>query len=692
MKQIISLFLASLLLNNFITAKTNAQWVFTNGPSGTTVYAMAVKENYIFAGTENNGVYYSTNNGINWFETALKTGSIRCLVVDGTDIYAGISGGVSLSWDNGNSWVGRSLNGTVYSLAVGGGKVFAGTGNIGGISYTSNNGANWNNTYGIPTSQTIYSLAINNNDGFAGGVNAIYKSTNGGLNWSSTSFSKTVYSLVISSGVVYAGTQRDGIYYSANNGANWIQLGLAGKTVRFIKVVGSTIYAATDTTGIYYTTDYGISWLSLTPLPISNSNIYSLQIIGTNFLVGIDNYSVLLSTNNGISWVTKLFGRVKTNSIAATTGILFAGTEYNGVYKSTNQGSNWVLTTLQRIKAKVIYIVNPNTILVGTTDGSTHFRSTNGGSNWTTMYIPGTVKAFHTVSSDKILAGTSNNIYISTNNGSSWNSIFTTGANCFTTLNGILFAGTTNGIYFSTNQGLNWVQRALPSLNVVSLAVSGNNLYAGLLRTSSGQPCLYMSSNNGFTWSEIALPPNQSIEGVTKILFNGNYMFIVAKSPWQDRVYMSPDGGNNWYNKNQGMPVSSNLVIEDFTGSEGNFYIGLNVSGVSTGTGVWKRSITESISIRREAQLIPTDYFMEQNFPNPFNSSSVIRFGVPKTSHIKIKLYDITGKVISVIFDNKLSEGIYTINVDAIYLSTGIYFYELVGPDFRNVRKMVVLK
>ncbi|MGB9696022.1 MAG: WD40/YVTN/BNR-like repeat-containing protein [Ignavibacteria bacterium] len=97
------------------------------------MYALAVKENYIFAGTESSGVYYSTNNGVNWSETFLNYGSIRCLAIDSTDIYTGETGGIRLSWNNGNSWVGTSVSSSVYSLTVGRGKVLAGVSGPGGV-------------------------------------------------------------------------------------------------------------------------------------------------------------------------------------------------------------------------------------------------------------------------------------------------------------------------------------------------------------------------------------------------------------------------------------------------------------------------------------------------------------------------------------------------------------------------------
>lgn len=685
MKQIIYfLFVLTTLFVN----KGFTQWIQTNGPYGSAVYSLLVKENYVFATTRGTGVYYSTNNGMNWSPTSLTEGIFWDLAVNGTYIYAG-GMGVYLSSDNGNSWVNQYFGAEVRSLTTSGGKVFAGTRNPRSIWYTSNNGIEWNRVWNGESNREISAIAMNNNFGFAGGWQLLLRSTNGGLNWTPISqmANETIYSLAINSaGIVFAGTSH-GIYYSADNGINWIQLGLSGESwIPDIKIVGSTIYAV-GTSKVYYSTDFGISWVQLAPFPISCQPV-SIEIAGSNLLVGTKEYSVFLSSNNGSNWSNKLFGYLGVNGVTVSSGNLYAATEGNGVYKSTTQGSEWVPTSLLRTSILAIYAFHSKIFAGGY---GYQYVSSNGGNNWFSYGTPGTVKGYYGVYPNIILAATSVNIQRAIDSGVvlDWRTVSNKSSYCFTALNGVLYAGTSDGVYFSTNQGVNWSQRALVGVEVVALNVSGSTLYAGVERTSAGQPCLYSSANNGLTWTEIPLPNPQAVTAVKKIVFNGSYMFIIATYSNIDKIYMTPDGGANWYAKNQGFPSQpTSYGISDLLVSGTYFYA--SVSNV--GGGVWKRLISETINIKQLAESVPTNYFLQQNFPNPFNNLTQIKFGVPQTSKVQLSIYDLTGKKVATVIDQKLSEGVYSLNVDAMNLSSGVYFYELRAGNIMRVKKMVVLK
>ncbi len=95
--------------------------------------------------------------------------------------------------------------------------------------------------------------------------------------------------------------------------------------------------------------------------------------------------------------------------------------------------------------------------------------------------------------------------------------------------------------------------------------------------------------------------------------------------------------------------------------------------------------------------VLPTQYELMQNFPNPFNNSTKIYFKV-KTNHnwsvdVKIKLYDILGEEIKTLVNGVYSSGIYAVDVDAAKLTSGVYFYEMTtGGIYRDVKKMVLIK
>ena len=89
---------------------------------------------------------------------------------------------------------------------------------------------------------------------------------------------------------------------------------------------------------------------------------------------------------------------------------------------------------------------------------------------------------------------------------------------------------------------------------------------------------------------------------------------------------------------------------------------------------------------------VPTDYVVYQNYPNPFNPSTNIRFALPKESHVKLTVYDITGKEIVTLVNDNLSAGTHTIEWMAKDLASGIYLYRIEAGNFVKVNKMILLK
>jgi hypothetical protein len=90
--------------------------------------------------------------------------------------------------------------------------------------------------------------------------------------------------------------------------------------------------------------------------------------------------------------------------------------------------------------------------------------------------------------------------------------------------------------------------------------------------------------------------------------------------------------------------------------------------------------------------VIPKSYNLSQNFPNPFNPSTVINYQIPHTSKITIKLYDIIGNEVSTIVDGNKAAGSYSVTYNALNLASGIYIYELKSNEFVSRKKMMFIK
>ncbi|MCX7878838.1 MAG: T9SS type A sorting domain-containing protein, partial [Ignavibacteria bacterium] len=97
-----------------------------------------------------------------------------------------------------------------------------------------------------------------------------------------------------------------------------------------------------------------------------------------------------------------------------------------------------------------------------------------------------------------------------------------------------------------------------------------------------------------------------------------------------------------------------------------------------------------SINIDRN---IPKDFYLGQNYPNPFNSNTTIEFEIPKRSNIRLVIYDIHGKEITVLLENKeFLPGKYEFSWNAEGLASSVYFYKLETEGFSSSRKLILVK
>ncbi|MBN1480279.1 peptidoglycan DD-metalloendopeptidase family protein [candidate division KSB1 bacterium] len=89
---------------------------------------------------------------------------------------------------------------------------------------------------------------------------------------------------------------------------------------------------------------------------------------------------------------------------------------------------------------------------------------------------------------------------------------------------------------------------------------------------------------------------------------------------------------------------------------------------------------------------LPAHYELSQNYPNPFNPKTTIKFSVPEATHVTMTLYNALGAKVAELLDSTMSAGYHELDVDARHYASGIYFYTLETPAFKDIKKMVVLK
>ena len=96
--------------------------------------------------------------------------------------------------------------------------------------------------------------------------------------------------------------------------------------------------------------------------------------------------------------------------------------------------------------------------------------------------------------------------------------------------------------------------------------------------------------------------------------------------------------------------------------------------------------------INGEGELLPIAFSLKQNFPNPFNSSTRIEYGVPQTDFVHLKVFDILGREVETLVEMVQEKGDYSIDFDAGRLATGLYFYRLTSGKFTGFKKMMLLR
>ena len=89
---------------------------------------------------------------------------------------------------------------------------------------------------------------------------------------------------------------------------------------------------------------------------------------------------------------------------------------------------------------------------------------------------------------------------------------------------------------------------------------------------------------------------------------------------------------------------------------------------------------------------MPADITLEQNFPNPFNPSTVISFSLPAASNVSIHVFDILGRDVATIVKGYLTAGKHVKEWNASGLPSGVYFYSLQAESFTQTKHMMLIR
>lgn len=104
------------------------------------------------------------------------------------------------------------------------------------------------------------------------------------------------------------------------------------------------------------------------------------------------------------------------------------------------------------------------------------------------------------------------------------------------------------------------------------------------------------------------------------------------------------------------------------------------------------RFVSSGVTGVRKANSFPETFALYQNYPNPFNPTTAIGYQLSATSQVTLKVYDILGREVATLVDEKQNAGSYSVKFDGSRLASGVYFYRLSAGGFADVKKLVLLK
>lgn len=744
----------------------------------------------VYAGFSTGGVFKSFDAGNTWLpvfdeQAVLTVGDIAIDPTNSNVVYVGTGeangghnnfpgGGVFKSTDAGATWNFLGLEGTtsigrivinpqntdiLYLASVGS---YFSPNPERGIYKSTDAGLTWENSLFVSDTTGFVDLIIDpnnpdrlmatawervrrpNSSHLFGPSSAIYKTTNGGNNWTkiinatlpnaaSTNVGRIGLAIHRNNPDIVYSLFTDGysiisLYRSTDFGISWTDMDpddeLAQGMSNFSWYFGQVRVHPTNPNIVYVldvgfmrSTDAGNTWLFNFSSELHvDHHALAFSPADPNYVISGNDGGINISTDGGIN-----FSQPK--KIPATQfyeiGIdynnperLYGGTQDNGTNRTIDGGlDNWehiyggdgFYVIVDFNNSNIIYAEYQNGGLGKSTDGGFSWEYALSGidgsepTNWSTPVVmdPNT---------SNILYFGTHSLYRTTDGTASWNKVspqltdwipgrrlgtITTIAVAPTNSN-VIYVGTDDAhVWVSSDNGVNWndISSGLPERWVTRVVVDPsdeNIVYVTFngLKWRDPQPHVFRSTNKGTDWENIN--SNLPDAPVNAFAVDNNYSNILYVGN-DVGMYVSFDTGHNWEVLGEGLPV---LPVGDIKIHPTENYL---VAG-TYGRSMYKIDLNLVTNTGDDRQDFLNSFQLYQNYPNPFNPNTTISWDSPVSGHQTIKIYDVTGKVIVTLVNEIKTAGKHQVEFKASSLASGVYFYKIEAGNFTETKKMVVLK
>jgi hypothetical protein len=341
-------------------------------------------------------------------------------------------------------------------------------------------------------------------------------------------------------------------------------------------------------------------------------------------------------------------------------------------------------------------------------------KSTNGGVNWSTPAVVSEATSGVQGSDPVVSANGQLNIVWAYYTGSNTSIYYDKSTN-----GGITFG---TDISITTGARPTNIPNSAQTFPSIAADISGGPrngyLYVVFSDSRNGDPDVFLcrSTNNGNNWSAPVRINNDPV-GNGKLQYwpwisvndNGNIAIVWLDtrnttdiSIFEAYLARSNDGGLTFTNEllstqpsPTGVPGTNvrfgdyicidywkNKIVPVWTDERAGSY---NME-------IYTALINTSVGITPSVNNVPDKFELLQNYPNPFNPTTNIKYQIPNNSYVSLKVFDIIGKEITTLVNEKQSPGSYEVSFDGSNLPSGVYFYKLITGNYSETRKMVLIK
>jgi hypothetical protein len=114
--------------------------------------------------------------------------------------------------------------------------------------------------------------------------------------------------------------------------------------------------------------------------------------------------------------------------------------------------------------------------------------------------------------------------------------------------------------------------------------------------------------------------------------------------------------------------------------------------GTPVDIGAQEEQITNPNGVADRGANVPVRFSLEQNYPNPFNPTTVVSYQLPAASQVQLVVYDLLGREVTMLVNERKGPGTYQVNFDGTGLASGVYLYRLVAGSYVESRKMLLVR